>query len=599
MAKQQRGWKQFQKLNLDRKRFSKRVKKAETATVRHARKFIVGRLDNIRHVRRQIIGWSILVGCLLTLVGVQMMWLQSGYQTKTAAAGGTYAEASIGPIETLNPLYATSSAETITSRLLFSSLYRYDETGHLRGDLATSMKVDSTGMIYTIKLRENATWHDGKQLTARDVAFTVNLIKNPQTRSPLQMEWRDIGVKVVDDYTIQFTLPAIYAPFSHALTFAVLPQHILGDVAPGAIRESTYSRSPIGSGPFQLRLLQTVNVKKQQKVVNLAAYNKYYKGAPLIGRFEVHSYANQADIAAALAAGEVNAAADLDGTEVVKLDQARYTVLSRPVNSGVYALMNTTSDVLKDKKVRQALQHATDTEVVRKSLALPAPTLDLPFITGQLTGDDVPTAPKPNNKEAEKLLDDAGWKRQADGRRMKDGKALTISMVSTKNTDYEKVLQVLAGQWRNLGVRVDTQIVDPTDKQVNFARNILQQRQYDVFVAELAIGGDPDVYVHWHSSRASMGGLNLSNYSNAAADLALSTARSSLDTELRNVKYKSFARQWLADAPAIGLYQPTSQYVYNKHAMTIQPSERLVSPYDRYTNILYWSVSEKSVYKTP
>lgn len=599
MAKQQRGWKQFQKLNLDRKRFSKRVKKAETATVRHARKFIVGRLDNIRHVRRQIIGWSALVGSLLVLVGLQMMWFQQSYQTKTPAAGGTYAEASLGPIETLNPLYASSSAEIITSRLVFSSLYSYDETGHLRADLAKSTTVDPSGRVYTIALRDNAQWHDGKKVTAKDVAFTVNLIKNPETRSPLQMEWRDIAVEVVDEQTVKFTLPAIYASFRHALMFAVLPEHILGDVAPGAIRESTYSRSPVGSGPFRFRLLQTVDVKKQQKVVNLAANTEYYKGAPLIGRFEVHSYAMREDIATALSAGEVNAAADLDSTEIVKLNQERYAVLSRPTNNGVYAFMNTSSDVLKDKKIRQALQRATDTDAVRKSLALPAPALGLPFIADQVTGDDIPKPPTVNTKEAEALLDDAGWKKQADGRRMKGDAQLTISMVSPKNTDYEKVLQVLAGQWRNLGIRVDMRVIDPVDKQQNFVQNILQQRQYDVLVTELAIGADPDVYVHWHSSRAGMGGLNLANYSNPAADLALTTARSSLDTKLRNVKYKAFARQWLSDAPAIGLYQPTSEYVYNKHAMSVQPIERLVTPYDRYTNILYWSVSEKSVYKTP
>lgn len=599
MANQKRGWKQFQKLSFDSKRFSKRVKKAETATVRHARKFIVGRLDNIRVVRRNIIGWLIIVGCMLALVNIQMLWIQQTYQTTTPAAGGTYAEASLGSVDTLNPLYAESSAERIASQLIFSSLYTYDETGHLRGDLAESTKVNDAETVYTTTLRKNITWHDGQPVTAKDVAFTINLIKDPGSRSQLRTTWQDITVDVVDESTITFTLPATYASFRHAMTFAVLPEHILGDVDPAAVRENNFSRSPVGSGPFQFRILQNINVEQQQKVVSLSAFENYHGGAPLIGRFEIHSYANSEQILKALRAGEVNAASDLNGTDSGELDDKNYTVISRPIHSGVYALMNVDSAILSDKAIRQALQVGTDTAQIRKSLAVEAPKLELPFVKGQLTGDDIPTAPALDIKKSAAILDRAGWKRNAEGMREKKGGPLALDVVTTKNSDYEKALEVLAGQWRQLGVTVNVRVVDPTDPASNFVQNILQQRQYDVFLTELSIGADPDVYAYWHSSQIGMGGLNLSNYSNKSADSSLSTARSSVGNELRNVKYKTFAKQWLSDAPAIGLYQPTSQYAYNKHAISVKANEKLISSYDRYANVLYWSVSEKSVYKTP
>ena len=198
MDDDKRGWQQFQKLKFDRKKLRKRVRKAEGATMRHAHKFIVGRLDNMRDVRRHIIGWLILVGAMILIVGLQLMWFQKSYRTTAPANGGTYAEASIGPIETLNPLYAASSAEVAASHLLFSSLYTYDETGHLRGDLAKTSQVDSTGTIYTITLRSDALWHDGEPVTANDVAFTLNLIKNPAARSPLRASWQDVNVKSLD-----------------------------------------------------------------------------------------------------------------------------------------------------------------------------------------------------------------------------------------------------------------------------------------------------------------------------------------------------------------------------------------------------------------
>ncbi|MEO7904570.1 MAG: peptide ABC transporter substrate-binding protein [Candidatus Saccharimonadales bacterium] len=603
MADQKRGWKQFQKLSFDSKRFSKRVKKAETATVRHARKFIVGRLDNIRSVRRQIVGWLVLVGCMLALVGVQMSWFQGGYETTTAAAGGTYAEASLGPIVTLNPLFATTSAEISASRLLFSSLYAYDETGHLRGDVAKTMSIDEQGRVYTITLRDGARWHDGVKLDAADIAFTIGLMKDPATRSSstLRAAWQDVGVETLDDATIRFTLPIGYAKatFRHALTFAILPEHILGEVDPSAVRENVFSRGPVGSGPFQFRLLQTIDDKKQQKVVNLAAFDDYFRGTPLIRRFEIHSYADQDSIVTALRAGEVNAAADLQSVGVEQVKSEDFKVIARPVQSGVYALLNIDSPILRDKLVRQALQSVTNTSKIRQAVSVDTPPLDLPFVPGQLHGPDVPKVAEPDIVQAAALLDKAGWKRNKDGLREKKGETLALRVVTTKRTEYEKALGVLSGQWRELGVTLNTEVVDPTDPSANFVQGTLQQRNYDVLIAELAIGADPDVYPYWHSSQRGMAGVNLSNYANDTADAILSSARSRLEPELRNAKYISFAKQWLADAPAIGLYQPVANYVYNKHILSISPNDSLVTQYDRYANVLYWSVGQKSVYKTP
>ena len=599
MADEKRGWKQFQKLTFDSQKLSKRVKKAEGATTRHARKFIVMRLDNIRNVRRHIIGWLVLVGVMIVAVGAQFMWFQQGYQTTAAAAGGTYAEALLGPVDTLNPLYASSSAEVAASRLLFSSLYNYDQTGHLRGDLAENTQIDTTGTLYTVKLRSDATWHDGRPLTAKDVAFTVNLIKNPETRSSLRVNWQDVKVKAIDDLTIEFQLPAVYAAFPNALTFSVLPSHILSDVAPGTVRENTFSRSPVGSGPFSFRLLQTANAKQQHKLIHMSAYDKYYGGKPLLNRFEVHAYNSQEAILRALRTGEVSAAGDLTGTDKSEIDTNNYNITNQPINSGVYALLNNSAPILKDKVVRQALQLATDTSKIRDSLPTKVPALELPFINGQLAGSDVPKPMATDTKKAAALLDQAGWVVK-DNVRMKGDQELSLTIATTKNRQYEKALESLVGQWRKLGIVIDTTVIDTADPSTNFVQNILQARNYDVLLYELFIGADPDVYAYWHSSQTGVSGYNFSNYSNRVADDSLSSARSRLEPELRTVKYKAFARQWVEDVPAIGLYESVAEYAYNnKHLHSIDPHSKLVSSFDRYSNILEWSVNQKSVYKTP
>lgn len=614
MADDKRGWQQLQKLKFDRKKISKRVKKAEGATMRHAHKFIVGRLDNMRDVRRHILGWLMLVGVLIAIVAIQLMWFQQSYKMTAAATGGTYAEASLGPIETLNPLYAASNAEIASSHLLFSSLYTYDESGNLRGDLAESIEMDDSGTLYTVKIRSDAQWHDGRKLNANDVAFTVNLIKNPSARTPLRNSWRDVMVKAIDDTTLQFQLPASYAAFSHALTFAVLPEHVLGNVEPSTIRENVFSRAPVGSGPFSFRLLQTVSVK--HRVAQMTAFENYYRGIPRINRFEVHAYSDREEIVKAVKTGQVNAAADLSTGNLTQIDTKNYKVVSRPVNAGVYALLNVDSPVLKDKAVRQALQLATDSAVIRKGLevklphsdhpnaqsgirTLKKPALDLPFVNGQLSGTDIPVRPNFDIVRAGELLDSTGW-RLAGGIRKNDaGQVLTLNVATTKNADYEKSLEILVGQWRQLGITINTNVVDTNDPSSNFAQYVLRPRSYDVLLYELEIGADPDVYAYWYSSQANENGKNFSNYKSATADAALASARSRIETDLRNVKYKAFAKQWIDDVPAIGLYQSVAEYVASKKAQGVDENTNLISSNDRYANVLYWSVNQESVYKTP
>jgi ABC-type transport system substrate-binding protein len=94
-------------------------------------------------------------------------------------------------------------------------------------------------------------------------------------------------------------------------------------------------------------------------------------------------------------------------------------------------------------------------------------------------------------------------------------------------------------------------------------------------------------------------GFNFSNYKSAIADDALASARSRIETNLRNAKYLTFAKQWLNDVPAIGLYQATAQYVHTGGVHAIPSTAMLVSAADRYNSVLYWTVGDETVFKTP
>lgn len=583
-------------MSFNSKDLARRMKKVEGATVKHARRFVFKRWDSFREVRRRIALWVLATGVIIGAASLQFWWYQQDYRTTAAAMDGTYAEAVLGPVDTLNPIFARSSAEESAGELLFSRLLKYDKTGHLNYDLASDMKMSDDQKTYTIKIRTDARWSDGTYVQARDVVFTVDLLKNPATRSTLT-GWGDIKASVVDEKTVAFELPAVYSAFPHALRFLpILPEHVLRDIEPAQLRESSFSNHPVGSGPFMLRLLQDVDTAEGRKIIHMARNDAYYKGAPKLSRIQLHVYKNSDAIERALATSEVNAASDLPISVAEKVNKERYTVEQHPVNSGVYAIFNTGGAVLQDQKVRHALQVGTDTTAVRKAVSDTLPALYLPVIHSQLSGE-LPAAPVYDTKQAAALLDEAGWKLENNVRK-KDGETLSLSVVTTKNPDFEKALEVLSRQWRSLGITITTNIVDPNDATQNVAQDYLQPRRYDVLLYQLTVGGDPDVYAWWHSSQATSG-FNFANYKNAISDDALASARTRVEPALRNAKYITFTRQWLNDAPAIGLYQSTSQYVHSEGVRTIPADVSLVSATDRYGNVLYWTAGTQTVFTTP
>ena len=598
MADQRPSWRKFQRLKFSTKSLSRRARKAEAATVRHAHRFIFKRLRNIRNVRQHIALWMLLVGVLLGAASLQLFWFQQSYTETAAVDGGTYAEGVLGPLETLNPLYASTDAERSASRLLFSSLYGYDTNGNLRSDLVKKLERNKEGDIYTVHLRDDAKWSDGTDLTANDVVFTVDLLKNPMARTVIT-GWQDIEVEALDDRTVRFSLPSTYAPFMHAMTFPIVPKHILENVDPSQLREAQFSSAPVTSGVFSHRLTQTVDMTADRKIVHMVANDRYYKGAPKLEKFQLHVYGDQEAIARAVRTSEVNAAANVSLGVIDEKKLNRYSLSATPINNGVYALLNTESEVLKDVKVRRALQRAADTDQIRSSMPQPVQALDLPFFASQVSGN-LPRPAEHDVNAAKKLLDEAGYTVGEDNLRYKKDVPLKIRIATLKNTEYEAALTTLARQWKDVGVEVEVEILDANEVERDVLQTVLQPRNFDVLIYELTMGADADSYAYWHSSQTTRRGLNFSNYANGIADDALASARLRVEPELRDAKYIAFARQWLSDVPAIGLYRANTYYIKNPTTTTFDADDsRLVTSADRYGDVLYWSVRKESVYKTP
>ena len=585
------------KLRLGYKRLALRVKHAEGATQRHASRFILRRIENVRLVMTEIMIWLAAIALLIAGLGIQYSWNSQGSKKDGAKSGGVYVEGVIGNISTLNPLLAASEPEQAVSRLLFSSLYNYDVTGALHTDLAESMTVKDD-KVYTIKLR-NAVWHDGKKLTAEDVVYTINLIKNPQVRSPLRVNWLDISARAIDDSTVEFMLPAVYAGFSHALTFPVIPKHILQSVSPSSMREADFSSNPVGSGPFAVKRVQTSESTSSTDVVRMEPNTKYYGAVSTLSRLELRAYGNESLLVKAVNSGEVSAASGLSLSAADNIKSKQYSTKHWLLNKGVYLLMNNRSQTLQDARVRRALRYATNTSSIRATVGDNVARLDTPILQSQIA-QKLPAAPDYSLDKAKALLKEAGWTYNQGQWKGKDGRPLAVAVTTSSGRDeYKKIVDALKQQWSKLGVDVQLREIDTSSTTTSFVQSVLQPRDYDALLYELELGADPDVFAYWHSSQASASGYNFANYSNRTVDNDLVGGRSRTNSALRAAKYIQFVNQWLNDAPAIGLYQSVGSYVLNNGASIVEPRGSLNTMNDRYADVTTWSTGKASVYKTP
>jgi peptide/nickel transport system substrate-binding protein len=599
-VKQARSWRRMQLRKFDSKSIARHVRKAESKTTKHANRFLVKRFQNLRAARRHIIAWGTVAGVVLFGIGVQIMLYSNTFTVKANAPGGVYAEGVVGTIDSLNPIFASTSPEVSASKLLFSSLYEYDNTGHLTPDLASTVNIGKDGREYTVTLREDVEWHDGAKLTADDVVFTIETIQDPDTRAraSLRANWQDITVEKIDEYTVKFMLPQ-YAAFVHALTFPVLPEHRLATVPLGALQENEFSTAPVGTGPFTFRLLQNADSLGGERTVHMRANESYYGGEIKLNRFELHAYAAVEDLIDALKAGALSGATDISSQQAKDLEGENYINDTYLIDNGVFALFNNTGSLLRDGKLRRALRMAVDTGAVRDAVGGEVGALHMPFLNGQVESDDLPAPPTFDPKAAAVALDKLGWKLGENGARAKGETSLEFVITTVKNDQYEIAANKLARQLRDIGVVIDVKVFDDTQLNSNFVGNVLQQRNYDILVYELPIGADPDVYAYWHTSQLGASGYNFANYSNDTSDAALSSARDRTDEKLRAAKYATFAQQWLSDAPAIGLYQQSVTYLHRPSTQAVDPTAKFVVSSDRYSNVRHWAVNIERIYTTP
>ncbi|MEM6997926.1 MAG: peptide ABC transporter substrate-binding protein [Patescibacteria group bacterium] len=558
----------------------------------HIDKNFIARIQSLGTSWRFVFSWLLLATMIVWVLAIQTRALRSYYTEVRPSEGGTYVEGVVGPLTNLNPIYATTPADQAVSRLLFSSLFKYDVDNNLVGDLAESITSDEGASSFTVKLRENLAWHDGSPLDADDILFTVQTIKEPKARSALRGSWQDIEVFSIDSRTIEFKLPGSFSPFKTLLTFGVLPEHLLRDIDPVNLRGSLFNSSEvIGSGPFKLQRIVNVSGSgsdNREQKIQLLANEGHHLGAPRLDAFTFWIAPDRDRLTDLFAEGQLNGASEID-IEDVDVDGLNVQEKVFSLNSGVYLFYKTTSELLSDKELRLAVSQAIDKSDAARSLMRPVQLIDGPLLPEQVGYDETITQVDTDVAAATSKLDELGWVLGADGVREKDGQRLELFITTERDTDYEALAAALVDQLAKVGITVNLDIRD----REGFTENVLQNHVYsDMLLYGINIGSDPDVFAYWHSSQADLNSpvrLNLSEYESEQADAALEGGRSRVDPVVRADKYKDFLSAWVADAPALAVYRP--QYTYYELKDISGPSGQfLVGQVDRFRDVSSWTV---------
>jgi peptide/nickel transport system substrate-binding protein len=559
-------------------------------------RLFIRRLHRLIAVRRFVFSWLLIVVLLISISIFQFQALGQHYKKTVPAPGGVLTEGVLGSFTNANPLFATGGVDGGVSRLLFSSLFEYDENGALVGDIATKWNVNETGKEYHVTIRNDVMWHDGTPLTVDDIVFTYNTIKNPDTGSPLFSSWRDVKISSVNDQTISFILPNVFAAFPHSLTNGIVPKHILENLSADQLRSDQFNTlSPVGSGPFTFEAVEVSGVtpEERQEQIALRRYESYHRGAPKLQRFIIKTYRNEMTMLERFEARELTAMSGLSSVPDT-LNSDFFQEFNVPLTGAVMVFFKTSEGILKDPVVRRALVESVDVSQIVTELPYPTLQVDAPLLRGQLGYDKDITQLDYDAEKAKARLDEAGWKLNKQGVRTKGDQELTFSIKAPTGSEYTQVTRNLQEYWRSIGVVVD--VDQPSDSEL---QSIVSLHQYEAVLYSISIGKDPDVFAFWHSSQADVRAenrLNLSEYKSTVADQALEGGRTRTDPTLRAVKYKPFLESWRDDAPALALYQPRLLYIARNDLQSFD-ARTLHSSNDRYNRAHLWTVKQQDVFK--
>ena len=460
----------------------------------------------------------------------------------------TVVYASGADLESANPLVTIHSlARQVQRYALFVTLARYDTLLNAEPYFARGWRWSADRRELTLSLFTGLRWHDGRPTTARDVVFTLDAAGDPATGFPRAADLAGIErVWAVDDSTavIRFhTAPPRFPAILCELPIA--PEHLLGSTPRADLRRASFGTSPTGNGPFRFVRREPGRRWIFERVDDFPAE---LGGVAHVERLVVAVV----DEPTTKFAGLVSADLDVAGiaptmASLVSRDPA-LRVVSYPVSVSTAIVFNTARPPFDDERVR----HAVDAVIDRRRIVDAALAGFGTPATGPLPDDHpwylIPGRHSPGY--ADSLLDDAGWRRDADGTRQRDGRPLSFALLTVGSGD-NAIEQLVQADLRSHGIAMEIRQVE---LGAFLAAVRETPRRFDAVIT--GIPGDLSLshLVGMFSTRLAGGALDYGNYHDARLDALLADAQRAPDDRALTTAWRAVQAELARHAPVAWIY---------------------------------------------
>jgi peptide/nickel transport system substrate-binding protein len=527
-----------------------------------------------------------------------------------------YREGVVGRTVSVNPLTATTRADHELVSLVFGGLVALGPGNSLVPGLASSWTVDPSGKAWTFRIRDDAKWQDGAPVTADDVVFTVDVIKDPRYGGPSAASWRDVTARADGERVVTFELSTPIGGFLQAATQPIVPAHLLRGVPIAQLADHPFGQKPVGSGPFTL-----VSLDEHHAVLEPSTFQgtpspgvgpgsgpgsapptaapstvESTRPRPRLPGIELQFFEDPAALMAAWEAGSLDGASGLPAADASRLAAEPGNRLLRYPSSTLTAVvlnLRKTRPEFRDPRVRVALLKAIDRDrIVTDAYAGGAVRADAPLPPSSWAFSS--TASKALTFDAEAARKDllaAGWK--AIGRKLArpGGKApLAFDLLSpdkeTNPSNYATAASI-ASDWQALGLDVTHMALPATD----LVAKRLRPGSFSAAVVDVNIGLDPDLYPLLASTQTTSLGLNLSGVQDRALDKLLIAARAPGTDQVRTAAYA--ALQAFLDQRQYVLPIAFRDELFVARGTLDGPAVRQVAdPGDRFWDVLTWRLAD-------
>jgi peptide/nickel transport system substrate-binding protein len=454
--------------------------------------------------------------------------------------------------DTPNPTYGWYNYSL--RNLLYDTLIEETRLAEFGPSLAESWSVSDDGMVWTFKIRQGVTFHDGSPCTAEDVAWSLNwtMETNPEVFGFYLANFAE--VVALDPTTLQVTLSNPVGNMEYLLMYVwILPRSVWEGMSTDEIMEFEDPKAAIGTGPYKL-----VEWSEGENLI-LEANENYWQGKPPFDRVIYQEYATEDAMVQALLAGEVDIVDDLPAASVASLEaDPNVEVLVQESTVVDELIINshengTQPASLNDPAVRLAIAHAIDKQqivnVAYLGYADPATTI-VPTSMKDWHNSDVVDVPYDIEK-ANSILDAAGYlDTDGDGiREDQEGNPLEYRLYSEPDARYVRILEIISQGLSEIGISAP-----PTPMDNDSLIALYPAYDFDMIRWGWGLDPDPDfAMLIFTCDQREEGGWNDSGFCDQAFDQMYLQQGITVDHEARRQLIWQMQEKLFEDRPYIML----------------------------------------------